>query len=125
VIEQHDVCTLFTAPTAFRAKRQQDPNGEQIERYDLSRFRALFLAGERCDPETLKWAEEQLRVSGDRPLLANGDWMAGRGQLYRHRALARHTGIAHQGGARMGPPRPRRRRRRAAGGRDPLGILFE
>jgi propionyl-CoA synthetase len=62
VIEQHDVCTLFTAPTAFRAIRQQDPNGEQIDRYDLSRFRALFLAGERCDPETLKWAEEQLHV---------------------------------------------------------------
>jgi propionyl-CoA synthetase len=62
VIEQHDVCTLFTAPTAFRAIRQQDPNGEQIDRYDLSRFRALFLAGERCDPETLKWAEQQLHV---------------------------------------------------------------
>ena len=62
VIEQHDVCTLFTAPTAFRAIRQQDPNGEQIERYDLSRFRALFLAGERCDPETLGWAEQQLGV---------------------------------------------------------------
>src|SRR5512133_1005735 len=62
VIEQHDVCTLFTAPTAFRAIRQQDPNGEQIERYDLSRFRALFLAGERCDPDTLRWAEEKLEV---------------------------------------------------------------
>jgi propionyl-CoA synthetase len=62
VIEQHQVCSLFTAPTAFRAIRQQDPNGEQIERYDLSRFRALFLAGERCDPETLKWAEQQLGV---------------------------------------------------------------
>jgi propionyl-CoA synthetase len=62
VIEQHGVCTLFTAPTAFRAIRQQDPAGEHIDRYDLSRFRALFLAGERCDPETLQWAEEQLRV---------------------------------------------------------------
>jgi propionyl-CoA synthetase len=62
VIEQHGVCTLFTAPTAFRAIRQQDPTGEHIDRYDLSRFRALFLAGERCDPETLQWAEEQLRV---------------------------------------------------------------
>jgi len=61
-IEQHEVCSLFTAPTAFRAIRQQDPNGEQIERYDLSRFRALFLAGERCDPETLRWAEQQLGV---------------------------------------------------------------
>jgi propionyl-CoA synthetase len=62
VIEQHGVCTLFTAPTAFRAIRQQDPAGEHIDRYDLSRFRALFLAGERCDPDTLQWAEEQLRV---------------------------------------------------------------
>ena len=62
VIEQHDVCTLFTAPTAFRAIRQQDPDGEQIGRYDLSRFRALFLAGERCDPATLEWAEERLGV---------------------------------------------------------------
>src|SRR5437762_6235243 len=62
VIEQHDVCTLFTAPTAFRAIRQQDPEGEQIGRYDLSRFRALFLAGERCHPATLEWAEERLRV---------------------------------------------------------------
>ena len=55
-------CTLFTAPTAFRAIRQQDPEGELIERYDLSRFRALFLAGERCDPETLRWAEQKLEV---------------------------------------------------------------
>jgi propionyl-CoA synthetase len=62
VIEQHGVCTLFTAPTAFRAIRQQDPDGEHIERYDLSGFRALFLAGERLDPETLHWAEEKLRV---------------------------------------------------------------
>jgi propionyl-CoA synthetase len=62
VIAQHGVCTLFTAPTAFRAIRQQDPDGDQIARYDLSRFRALYLAGERCDPETLRWAEEQLGV---------------------------------------------------------------
>jgi propionyl-CoA synthetase len=62
VIEQHAVCTLFTAPTAFRAIRQQDPDGEHIDRYDLSSLRALFLAGERCDPDTLRWAEEQLGV---------------------------------------------------------------
>jgi propionyl-CoA synthetase len=62
VISEHDVCTLFTAPTAFRAIRQQDPEGTLIGRYDLSRFRALFLAGERCDPETLGWAERQLGV---------------------------------------------------------------
>jgi propionyl-CoA synthetase len=62
VIAEHGVSTLFTAPTAFRAIRQQDPEGEHISRYDLSGFRTLFLAGERCDPETLGWAEEKLRV---------------------------------------------------------------
>jgi propionyl-CoA synthetase len=62
VIAEHGVGTLFTAPTAFRAIRQQDPDGDHVGRYDLSRFRALFLAGERCDPETLGWAEEKLRV---------------------------------------------------------------
>ena len=53
---------MFTAPTAFRAIRQQDPEGAHIRRYDLSRFRALFLAGERCDPDTLSWAHAQLGV---------------------------------------------------------------
>jgi propionyl-CoA synthetase len=62
VVAEHGVCTLFTAPTAFRAIRQQDPDGEHIERHDLSGFRALFLAGERCDPATLEWAEERLGV---------------------------------------------------------------
>lgn len=62
VIADHGVCTLFTAPTAFRAIRQQDPEGVHIGRYDLSGFRALFLAGERTDPDTLAWAEEKLGV---------------------------------------------------------------
>jgi propionyl-CoA synthetase len=62
VISQHEVCTLFTAPTAFRAIRQQDPEGHLIRRYDRSGFRTLFLAGERCDPETLRWAEQMLEV---------------------------------------------------------------
>ena len=62
VIAEHGVSTMFTAPTAFRAIRQQDPAGAHIKRYDLSRFRTLFLAGERCDPETLHWAQETLRV---------------------------------------------------------------
>ena len=62
VICDHNVCALFTAPTAFRAIRQQDPEGEHIRRYDLDGFRALFLAGERCDPETLRWAEQKLGV---------------------------------------------------------------
>jgi len=62
VASEHGVCTLFTAPTAFRAIRQQDPEGLHIGRYDLSKLRALFLAGERCDPETLRWAEAKLEV---------------------------------------------------------------
>jgi propionyl-CoA synthetase len=62
VIAEHQVCALFTAPTAFRAIRQQDPAGRHVDRYDLSGFRTLFLAGERCDPETLRWAEATLRV---------------------------------------------------------------
>ena len=62
VISQHGVTTLFTAPTAFRAIRQQDPEGRFIEKYDMARFRALFLAGERCDPDTLAWAEDKLKV---------------------------------------------------------------
>src|SRR6266536_3201564 len=59
LISEHRVCTLFTAPTTFRAIRQQDPEGERIADHDLSGFRALFLAGERCDPDTLRWAEQK------------------------------------------------------------------
>ncbi len=62
VIGDHGVSTLFTAPTAFRAIKKEDPEGMHLGRYDLSRFRALFLAGERCDPDTLHWAEEKLAV---------------------------------------------------------------
>ena len=62
VIEQHGVTTLFTAPTAFRAIKKEDPDGHHIKKYDLSRFRALFLAGERSDPDTLTWAQRHLQV---------------------------------------------------------------
>ncbi|MCO5158857.1 MAG: propionyl-CoA synthetase [Aquamicrobium sp.] len=62
VIAEHGVSALFTAPTAFRAIKGQDPKGEFVRKYDLSRFRTLFLAGERADPETIKWAEAQLGV---------------------------------------------------------------
>jgi propionyl-CoA synthetase len=62
VISQHKVRAFFTAPTAFRAIKRDDPMGEHMRRYDLSGFRSLFLAGERCDPATLHWAEEQLGV---------------------------------------------------------------
>ena len=62
VIAEHKVSVLFCAPTAFRAIRKEDPGGDHIRRYDLSGFRMLFLAGERCDPDTLHWAEDQLKV---------------------------------------------------------------
>ncbi|MEM7342925.1 MAG: propionyl-CoA synthetase [Chloroflexota bacterium] len=62
IIAEHGVSTLFTAPTAFRAIKREDPNGEYIKKYDLSKFRTLFLAGERCDPDTLYWAQDQLEV---------------------------------------------------------------
>jgi propionyl-CoA synthetase len=62
VISDHGVVTMFTAPTAFRAIKRDDPQGEHIRRYDLTGFRALFLAGERCDPDTLQWAGDQLGV---------------------------------------------------------------
>jgi propionyl-CoA synthetase len=62
VVSEHGVACLFTAPTAFRSIRQQDPDGALIGAYDLSSLRTLFLAGERCDPETLHWAESKLGI---------------------------------------------------------------
>jgi propionyl-CoA synthetase len=59
---QHGVNVIFTAPTAFRAIKKEDPVGAHIGKYDLSRFRTLFLAGERCDPDTLHWAQARLGV---------------------------------------------------------------
>ena len=62
VIAEHGVAALFTAPTAFRAIKKQDPQGKFLGQYDLSKFRTLFLAGERADPDTVKWAEDLLKV---------------------------------------------------------------
>jgi propionyl-CoA synthetase len=60
VCEQHGVAVLFTAPTAFRAIKREDPTGLRMRDYDLSKLRLLFLAGERCDPDTLNWATDRL-----------------------------------------------------------------
>src|SRR5258707_578656 len=62
LISEHKAVALFTAPTAFRAIRKEDPDGKFIRQYDLSKFRTLFLAGERADPPTVEWAEAQLKV---------------------------------------------------------------
>jgi propionyl-CoA synthetase len=62
VIAEHGVSVLFTAPTAFRAIKRDDPEASLMKDHDLSGFRTLFLAGERSDPDTLQWAEEHIGV---------------------------------------------------------------
>jgi propionyl-CoA synthetase len=62
VIAEHNAAALFTAPTAFRAIKKEDPEGALIAAHDLKNFRALFLAGERADPDTIRWAEHRLGV---------------------------------------------------------------
>ncbi len=62
VVAEHKVAVLFTAPTALRAIKKEDPDGALIGRYDMSSLRSLFLAGERADPDSVRWAEETLGV---------------------------------------------------------------
>jgi propionyl-CoA synthetase len=62
MISEHNIRTLFTAPTAFRAIKKEDPNAEYLKKYDVKCLRALFLAGERADPDTVQWAENILGV---------------------------------------------------------------
>lgn len=62
IIEEHQVSALFTAPTAFRAIKKEDPTGKYLEKHDVSCLRTLFLAGERADPDTISWAEDRLGV---------------------------------------------------------------
>ncbi|MDA9723538.1 propionyl-CoA synthetase [Candidatus Pelagibacter sp.] len=62
IISEYKIKSLFTAPTAFRAIKKEDPDGKFFSKYDLSSFESLFLAGERADPDTLKWAENLLNV---------------------------------------------------------------
>ena len=62
IISDYKVKSLFTAPTAFRAIKKEDPEGKFFSKYDLSSFKSLFLAGERADPDTIKWAENLLKV---------------------------------------------------------------
>ncbi|SMR81470.1 propionyl-CoA synthetase [Aliiroseovarius halocynthiae] len=62
VISEHNVKSFFTAPTAFRAVKREDPKGEFVKKYDLSCLKQVYLAGERADPDTIVWAQEQLNV---------------------------------------------------------------
>ena len=62
VIAEHGCVALFTAPTAFRAIKKEDPQGKLLAQHDLGKFRTLFLAGERADPDTVQWAEKLIKV---------------------------------------------------------------
>jgi len=62
VIAEHNVKSFFTAPTAFRAIKREDPKGEEVKKYDISGLRALYLAGERADPDTIEWAQKVMGV---------------------------------------------------------------
>jgi propionyl-CoA synthetase len=62
VVEEHQVKVLFTAPTAFRAIKKQDPSADELKKYDISCLQSLYLAGERCDPDTLSWAGQTLGI---------------------------------------------------------------
>ena len=62
VMSEHKVSCMFTAPTAMRAIKKEDPSGDLIKKYDISCLRSQFLAGERCDPDTLRWTEKLLKV---------------------------------------------------------------
>ena len=87
--------------------------GRASSSYDLSRLRTLFLAGERCDPDTLRWAQELLGMPGGRSLVANRDRLADRRQLRRDRAAAGQAGLADAGRAGLGRQRPGRAAARA------------
>ena len=118
VIADHGVVALFTAPTAFRAIRQQDPEGALIGDYDLSTLRTLFLAGERCDPDTLHWAQDKLGV----PVIDHW-WQTETGWAIAANCMGIEqlpvvAGSPTRAGPGLGPAGARRRRRRAAGRRD-------
>ena len=100
VVAQHGVKVLFTAPTAIRAIRQQDPDGAFPAKYDLSKLEVLFLAGERCDPPTAIWAAELLKQAGGRSLVADRD------RLGDHRRVPRVSGCSRSSPAPAGAPAP-------------------
>ena len=96
VISDHRVKVLFTAPTAFRAIKREDAQGEYLKKYDISHFDSLFLAGERLDPDTYHWAAELLK----KPVIDH--WWPDRNRLGHRRKLQRFgdvpgkTGLGHQ-----------------------------
>ena len=100
VIADHGVKAMFTAPTAYRAIKRDDPDGELMKGHDLSSLETVFLAGERLDPDTYAWATERLGRAGRRQLVADRDGLADR------RQPARAGADADQGRARPRSPSP-------------------
>ena len=107
VVSQHGVRALFTAPTAIRAIKKEDPHGEHVAEHDLLDFKYLFLAGERLDPDTYHWARKILKRPVDRPLVADRDRLADRRQLHGDRATDHQAGLADGRRARLRRPHPR------------------
>ncbi len=101
LVADHRVKVLFTSPTALRAVKRDDPDGELIAGYDLSSLRTLFLAGERLDPATYEWASAHAGHPGGRPLVADRDRLADRCQPARAGADADQTRLADGAGARL------------------------
>ena len=113
---EYGVQALFTAPTAIRAVKKEDPDGARLAEHDVSSLRTLFLAGERLDPDTWEWADRAARRPGHRPLVADRDRLADRRQPARARADADQARVADRAGARLRragarPVRQRGRRR--------------
>ena len=109
VIAEHGAVAFFTAPTAFRAIKKEDPQGKLFAQYDLSKFRTLFLAGERADPDTILWAEKLLQKAGDRPLVADRDRLVHRRQSGGPRPASGQARLADGGDAGLRRARGRRR----------------
>ena len=115
VCAEHGVVALFTAPTAFRAIRKEDPNAKLMSQYDLSKFRTLFLAGERADPDTVKWAERSIEGAGGRSLVADRDRLVHCRQSGGARAPAGEIRLRHRADAGLRDRRGGRDIQEAAG----------
>ena len=116
VIAEHGAVALFTAPDRLPRHQEGGP-GRQAAcgGYDLSKFRTLFLAGERADPDTVQWAEAHARRADHRPLVADRDRLGDRRQPARPRAAAGEVRLADGADAGLRPPRARRGRQAGAG----------
>ncbi len=118
VISEHKVAAMFTAPTAFRAIKKEDPKGEHIKRYDLSAFRTLFLAGERADPGNHQVGGSQSESAGVRPLVADRDRLADLRQPGGPGRAAGEVRLADGADAGLRPAGAGQRRQAREAGRD-------